>query len=60
LSDAFTDYNSVIKSWNLAVNAPERVEVPKKTTLSPSTKKRGRAETTRKDIASEKRPRKEK
>jgi hypothetical protein len=42
------------------VNAPERVEVPKKTSLTPSTKKRGRAETNRKDIASEKRPRKEK
>jgi hypothetical protein len=34
------------------------VEVPKKTTPTPSTKKRGRAETTRKDTASEKRPRK--
>jgi hypothetical protein len=31
----------------------------KKTTLSHSTKKRGRAETTRKDAASKKRPRKE-
>jgi hypothetical protein len=36
------------------------VDVPKKTTLAPSTKKRGRAETTRKDTAPEKRPRKEK
>jgi hypothetical protein len=36
------------------------VEVPKKTTPTPSTKKRGRTETTRKDTASEKRPRKEK
>jgi hypothetical protein len=35
------------------------VEVQKKTTLAPSTKKRGRAETTRKDTASEKRPKKE-
>jgi hypothetical protein len=34
--------------------------VAKKTTMALSTKKRGRAETTRKDIASEKRPRKEK
>jgi hypothetical protein len=42
------------------VNAPERVKVPNKTTLPPSTKKRGRAETTKKDTASEKRPRKEK
>jgi hypothetical protein len=36
------------------------VEVPKKTTLAPSAKKRGRAETTRKETALEKRPRKEK
>jgi hypothetical protein len=36
------------------------VEVPKKITLAPSTKKRRRAETTIKDIASEKRPGKEK
>jgi hypothetical protein len=42
------------------VNASERVEVPKKTTLAPSTKKSGRAETTSKDMASEKWPRKEK
>jgi hypothetical protein len=36
------------------------VKVPKKTTLTPSTKKRGRTETTRKDTDLEKRPRKEK
>jgi hypothetical protein len=36
------------------------VEVPNKTTLAPSTKKRGRTETARQDIATEKRPRKEK
>jgi hypothetical protein len=36
------------------------VEVPKKTTPTPSTKKMGRAETTRKDNTLEKRPRKEK
>jgi hypothetical protein len=36
------------------------VEVPNKTTLAPSTKKRRRVETTRKDTASEKSPRKEK
>jgi hypothetical protein len=35
------------------------VEVPKKTTLTLSAKKRGRAKTTRKDTALEKRPRKE-
>jgi hypothetical protein len=49
-----------MESWDLVVNAPERVEVSKKTTLASSTKKRGTAETTRKDIASKKRPRKEK
>jgi hypothetical protein len=49
-----------MKSWNHAVNAPERVDVLKKITPSPSTKKRGRAETTRKDAALEKRMRKEK
>jgi hypothetical protein len=30
-----------MKSWNHAVNTPERVEVPNKTTLAPSTKKEG-------------------
>jgi hypothetical protein len=60
LSDTFTNYNGVIKSWNPVVNAPKRVEVLKKTTLTLSTKKRRRAETTIKDNASEKRPRKEK
>jgi hypothetical protein len=42
------------------VNAPKLVKVPNKTTLTHSTKKRERVETTRKDTASEKRPRKEK
>jgi hypothetical protein len=58
LSDAFTDYNGVMKFWNPMINAPERVEVPKKTTQAPSTKKRGMAKTTRKDNTFEKRPRK--
>jgi hypothetical protein len=49
-----------MKSWNPTVNAPERVEVQNKTNLAPSTKKRQRAETNKKDIASKKRPRKEK
>jgi hypothetical protein len=60
LSDAFTNYNGIIKSWNHVVNAPERVEVPKKTTLAPSTEKRERVETSRKDITSEKLSRNEK
>jgi hypothetical protein len=58
LPDAFTDYNGVIKSWNHAVNAPKWVDVPKKTILAPSAKKRGRAKTTRNDTALEKWPRK--
>jgi hypothetical protein len=36
------------------------VKIPKKTTPAPSTKKRGMTETTRKDTAPEKRPRKQK
>jgi hypothetical protein len=60
LPDAFTDYNGVIKSWNPVVNTPEQVEVTKKTTPTPSTKKRGRSETTRKDTGLEMRPRKKK
>jgi hypothetical protein len=35
LSNAFTDYKGVTKSWNLAINASERVEVPNKTTQAP-------------------------
>jgi hypothetical protein len=60
LPDAFTDYKCVTKSWNLAVNAPERVEIPKKTTQVPSVVKRGRVATTKRDNAPNKRPRKEK
>jgi hypothetical protein len=32
LLDAFINYKCVTKSWNLKVNVPERVEIPKKTT----------------------------
>jgi hypothetical protein len=39
--DAFTDYKGVIKSLIPARNAPTRVEVPKKTTSTPNTGKRG-------------------
>jgi hypothetical protein len=42
------------------VNAPKRVEVPKKTTQTPSVVKRGRVTTTKRDNAPNKRPRKEK
>jgi hypothetical protein len=54
LPNAFTDYKGVIKSWHHVVNPPEKVEVSKKTTKAPSTKKRGRTETTKKDNALEK------
>jgi hypothetical protein len=60
LPDAFTDYKGVTKSWNPMVNAPERVEVPKKTTHAPSIVKMGRVAQTKKDKAPNKRPRKEK
>jgi hypothetical protein len=57
LPDAFTDYKGVTKSWNPAVNAPERVEVPNKTIQTSSHKKRGRP--AKQDKAPSKRPRKE-
>jgi hypothetical protein len=60
MPDVFTDCNGVMKSWNRVVNASERVEVPKKITQTPSTKKRRRVKTTIKDNTSEKWSRKEK
>jgi hypothetical protein len=60
LPDTFTDYNGVTKSLNHTVNAPERVEVSKKTSQAPSVVKRGRIAQTKKDNAPNKRPRKEK
>jgi hypothetical protein len=57
---AFTDYKGVTKSWNPTVNAPERVEVPKKTTQAYSIVKRGRVAQTKKDNVPNKHPRKEK
>jgi hypothetical protein len=60
LSDAFTDYKDVTKSWNPMINAPKRVEVPKKTTQAPFIVKSGRVATTKRDNASNNRPRKEK
>jgi hypothetical protein len=60
LSDAFTDYKGVMKSWNHTVNVLERVEVAKETTQALTTMKRGRAAITKKDNASNKRLRKEK
>jgi hypothetical protein len=47
--DAFTNYKGITKSYNLAKNVPERIEVPKKTTQLPS--KRGRSTTISKDAA---------
>jgi hypothetical protein len=60
LPDTFTDYNGVTKSLNHTVNAPERVEVSKKTSQAPSVVNRGRIAQTKKDNAPNKRPRKEK
>jgi hypothetical protein len=42
------------------LNASERMEVPRKIIQAPSVMKRGRVATTKKDNASNKRPRKEK
>jgi hypothetical protein len=56
LPDAFTDYNGVTKSLNPAVNAPSRVEVPRKTIQPPSQPIRGRV--AKRDNASNKRQRK--
>jgi hypothetical protein len=56
LSNAFTDYKGVMKSWNPMINASERVEVSKKITLAPSATKRGRIATTKKDNALNKHP----
>jgi uncharacterized protein YycO len=50
----------VTKFWNHPVNAPERVEVPKKTTQAPSIVKRRMVATTKRDNVPNKRPRKEK
>ena len=41
LPDSFTDLKGVTKSLNLVRNAPERVEVPIKTTQVPIPRKRG-------------------
>jgi hypothetical protein len=60
LPSTFTNYKGVTKSWNHAVNAPERVEIPKKTIQASAVVKRGRAAQTKKDKAPNKRPRKEK
>jgi hypothetical protein len=58
LTDAFTDYKGVTKSWNPTVN--EKVEVPMKPTQASSVVKRGRVIQTKKDNAPNKHPRKEK
>jgi hypothetical protein len=42
------------------INAPERVEIPKKTTQTPSVVKKRRVAQTKKDKAPNKHPRKEK
>jgi hypothetical protein len=60
LPGAFTDYKGFTKSWNHAVNAPERMEVPKKTIQAPSVMKRERTIIAKKDNVSNKHSRKEK
>jgi hypothetical protein len=60
LPDVFTDHKCVTKSWNTMVNSPERVEVTKKTTHTPSVVKRGRIAQTKKDNPPNKHPRKKK
>nr|CAE05047.2 OSJNBa0049H08.8 [Oryza sativa Japonica Group] len=54
LLDAFTNYKGVTKSFIPALNAPERVEVPNKTTQLPLTKKRGRSMATQRDTIANK------
>jgi hypothetical protein len=54
LPDAFTDYKGVIKSLIPARNATARVEVPKKTTSTPNTGKRGRDMATKQNQSVEK------
>nr|CAH66646.1 OSIGBa0146I21.3 [Oryza sativa] len=54
LLDAFTNYKGVTKFFIPALNAPERVEVPNKTTQLPLTKKRGRSMATQRDTIANK------
>nr|CAD40421.3 OSJNBa0065J03.17 [Oryza sativa Japonica Group] len=54
LPDAFTNFKGVTKSFIPAQNAPERVEVPNKTTQLPLTKKRGRSMATQRETIANK------
>ena len=58
LPDSFTDLKGVTKSLNPARNAPERVEVPIKTTQLPIPKKRGSSTASDLEHASSKQQRK--
>ena len=58
LPDSFTDLKGVTKSLNPARNAPERVEVPIKTTQLPIPKKRGSSTASDLEHASRKQQRK--
>jgi hypothetical protein len=51
LPDSFTDYKGVTKSYNPAINVPERVDVPTKTTQPPIQNKRGRSTAIKQDSA---------
>jgi hypothetical protein len=59
LTYSFTDLKGVTKSWKPARNAPERVEVPIKTTQLPDPKKRGSSTASDPNPASRKQQRRE-
>jgi hypothetical protein len=59
LPDLFTDYKGVIKSYNPAINAPKKVEVPTKTTQAPIQNKRGRSTAIKQDSDPRKQQRKQ-
>ena len=54
LPDAFTNYKGVMKSFIPTRNAPERVEVPNKTTQPPISNKRGRSKASKQDLSASK------
>jgi hypothetical protein len=56
--DSFTDIKGVTKSFSSARNAPERVEVPIKTTQLPVPEKRGSSMASNQNLASYKQQRK--
>jgi hypothetical protein len=59
LLGSFTDYKGVTKSYNPTINAPDRVDVPTKTTQPPIQNKRGRSTAIKQDSAPRKQQRKQ-